>query len=97
MAVNGFFLTALPDPEGQEVQVDELTYDVVRGVILEILRVHGSMTFTRLGELVEDQLREDFDGSVMWYFTAVKMEMEARGELRRVPNSRPQVVELCMQ
>jgi hypothetical protein len=35
-----------------------------------------------------------FNGSVMWYVTTVKLDLEARGEIKRVPNSRPQLVKL---
>jgi hypothetical protein len=35
-----------------------------------------------------------FEGSVTWYVTTVKLDMEARGEVKRVQNSRPQLVRL---
>jgi hypothetical protein len=47
-----------------------------------------------LSQAVEKEVRGKFDGSVMWYVTTVKLDMEARGEVRRVPNSRPQLVKL---
>ncbi len=83
-----------PDPSKQGVQISKAKYDVVRAAILDLLKVHGPMTFTQLGNLVEDSLHKTFDGSVMWYFTTVKLDMEARGEIRRVPRSNPQRVEL---
>ena len=30
----------------------------------------------------------------MWYVTTVKLDLEARGQLKRVPKSRPQRVKL---
>ncbi len=83
-----------PDPTKQGMRIEKAKYEVVREAILENLRAYGPMTFTQLGELVEDQLQSNFDGSVMWYYTTVKLDMEARGELRRVPKSKPQLVEL---
>jgi hypothetical protein len=47
-----------------------------------------------LGNLVEEQLLKNFDGSVMWYYTTVKLDMEARGEIRRTPSSEPELIEL---
>jgi len=47
-----------------------------------------------LGNLLEEQMIKNFDGSVMWYYTTVKLDMEARGEIRRVPDSRTQVLEI---
>jgi hypothetical protein len=32
---------------------------------------------------------------VTWYVTTVKLDLEARGEVKRVPNSRPQLVKLA--
>ncbi len=40
-------------------------------------------------------MQDSFDGSVMWYYTTVKLDLEARGEIRRVPGSRPQLIEVC--
>jgi hypothetical protein len=48
----------------------------------------------KLNAAVEKKLSGTFDGSVPWYFTTVKLDMEARGEIRRVPNSKPQLIEI---
>jgi len=45
-------------------------------------------------EDVNDYLRERFEGSVSWYFTTVKLDLEARGILERVPGERPQRIRL---
>lgn len=89
-----FVLAINPDPTKQGVRIEKAKYDVVRETILSILHTYGPMTFTEVATMVEDQLQGNFDGSVMWYYTTVKLDMEARGELRRVPKSKPQVVEL---
>ena len=47
-----------------------------------------------LARAVEKDLRGTFEGSVTWYVTTVKLDLEARGTLKRVPNSRPQLVRL---
>ena len=92
MAAEEFILAINPDPTKQSVRIEKEKYDVVRAAILDNLRAHGPMTFTQLGDLLEDQLQKDFDGSVMWYYTTVKLDMEARGEIRRVPKSKPQLI-----
>jgi hypothetical protein len=84
-----------PDSSKQGVQISKAKYDVVRTAILDALKLYGPMTFTELGKAVEDGLRGNFDGSVMWYFTTVKLDLEARGEIRRVPKSSPQCIELA--
>ncbi len=48
-----------------------------------------------LSRAVEKEVNGNFDGSVTWYVTTVKLDMEARGEVKRVPNSRPQLVKLA--
>jgi hypothetical protein len=89
MTAQETILTLHPDPTKHGVRMDKAKYDRVRAAILENLREFGPLTFTELGELVADQLGADFDGSVSWYFTVVKLDLEARGELRRAPKSKP--------
>lgn len=94
MASDELFLTVHPEPAKQGLRIDHVKYQAVREAICENLRQYGPMTFTQLGALVEEQLHAAFTGSIMWYYTTVKLDMEARGEIRRVPNSRPQVIEV---
>ena len=94
MASDELFLTVQIDPEKHADRIDPAKYQAVHEAITQNLRRHGSLTFTQLGALVEEQLQAAFTGSVTWYYTTVKLDMEARGELRRVPNSRPQVIEI---
>ena len=94
MASDELFLTIQPESLKQGVRIDPAKYQAVHEAILQNLRLYGSLTFTQLGALVEEQLQANFTGSVTWYYTAVKLDMEARGEIRRVPNSRPQVIEV---
>jgi hypothetical protein len=89
-----YILTIRPEPGKQGVRIEKAKYDVVRNAILKNLHVHGTLSFTRLGNLLEEQLLKSFDGSVLWYYTTVKLDMEARGEIRRVSNTEPQLIEL---
>lgn len=94
MAVVEPFLASLPDLTKQQgVRIEKAKYDAVRSAILDSLQRHGVMTFSELGELVEDLMQDSFDGSTMWYYITVKLDLEARGEIRRVPGSRPQLIE----
>jgi hypothetical protein len=78
----------------QGVNISRQKYQVIRGAILSTLRQHKEMPFMKLSRAVEDQVRGSFEGSVMWYVTTVKLDLEARGEIERVPNSRPQIVKI---
>lgn len=79
----------------QGVNISREKYDMIRKAIMSELRSNKEMTFMRLSRAVEKEVRDKFDGSVMWYVTTVKLDLEARGEVKRVPNSRPQLVRLA--
>jgi len=78
----------------QGVNINKQKYETIRTAILSTLEVEKEMTFMNLSRAVEKKVNGNFDGSVTWYVTTVKLDMEARGEIKRVPNSRPQLVRL---
>jgi hypothetical protein len=43
------------------------------------------MTFMKLTRTVEKEIDGKFEGSVTWYVTTVKLDLEARGKVKRVP------------
>jgi hypothetical protein len=45
--------------------------------------------------MIEEQLLKKFDGPVIWYYTTVKLDLEARGVIRRIPNTEPQLIEIA--
>lgn len=90
------FQTRHPDTSKQGVRISLEKYELVRAAILAFLRARGALNFGELGNLVEDALLPTFDGSVMWYYTTVKLDLEARGEIRRVTGSKPQKLELVL-
>ena len=79
----------------QGVNISRDKYDTIRKAIMSEVRANNEMTFMKLSRAVEIEVRGKFDGSVMWYVTTVKLDLEARGEVKRVPNSRPQLVRLA--
>jgi hypothetical protein len=81
-----FVLAINPDPTKQSILIEKEKYDLVHDAITDILLSHEKLTLPKLGELVADQLQNDFDGPVMWYCEIVKLDMEVRGEIRRAPN-----------
>jgi hypothetical protein len=85
-----------PDPTKQGVPIEKNKYEAVRSAIIATLKSNGSMSFTDLGNMVEDRLRKNFEGSILWYYTTVKLDLEARKEIRRVPKTSPQMIELAL-
>ena len=77
-------------PEGKQgVNIDKAKYDAVRGAILSVLDEHEDYAFADLLDSVSERL-PDFEGSVGWYATTVKLDLEARGEIERLPDVSPQ-------
>lgn len=83
-----------PDPNKHGVRISRAKYDVVRAAIRDSLRDAGPLGFEGLSRAVETKLAGGFDGSVSWYVTTVKLDLEARGEVERLPGSGPQLIRL---
>ena len=79
----------------QGVKISREKYETIRKAILCVLQTQKEISFMNLSRGVEKEVNGNFEGSVMWYVTAVKLDLEARGEIKRVPNSRPQLVKLA--
>ncbi len=79
----------------QGVNISKEKYEIICNAILSTLRAHKEMTFMNLSRAVEKEVNGNFEGSVMWYVTTVNLDLEARGLVKRVPNSRPQLVKLA--
>jgi hypothetical protein len=77
------------------VNIDKQKYDIVSAAIVEIIRSHSEITFEELMGAVNNKLSGSFGGSVSWYTTTVKLDLEARGIIQRVSNSSPQRLRLC--
>lgn len=84
-----------PNPDKQGVRIEKAKYDLMREAILEVLKARGPMTFMKLNMAVEEKLKGRFDGSIPWYYVTVKLDMEARGEIRRLPKVKPQTIALA--
>jgi hypothetical protein len=94
MATGEVFIAINPDPTKQSARLERTKYDLMRAIILGNLQAYGSMTSRQLGDLIEEQAQNDFDGSVKWYFKIVKNDLEARGEIRRVLKFKSKLPEL---
>ena len=78
----------------QGVNISKEKYEIIRKAILCVLETQKEITFMNLSRAVEKEVNGNFEGSVTWYVTTVKRDLEARGQVKRVPNSRPQLVKL---
>jgi hypothetical protein len=78
------FLTLHPEEGKRGVNISRTKYEMVRQAILDAVRSQGTITYQGLVSLVEYSLRNRFEGSIPWYVTTVKLDLEARGEIERV-------------
>jgi uncharacterized protein DUF6958 len=79
----------------QGVKISKEKYEIIRKAILCVLQTQNEITFMNLSRAVEKEVNGNFEGSVTWYVTTVKLDLEARGQIKRVLNSRPQLVRLA--
>jgi len=79
-------LTLHPEEGKKGVNISRSKYDMIHQAILNAVRSQGSITLKGLVSLVEYNLRNRFEGSIPWYVTTVKLDMEARGQIERVTN-----------
>jgi len=86
--------TLHPDKK-QGVNISKEKYEIIRQAILCVLQEQKEITFMNLSRAVEKEVNGNFEGSVTWYVTTVKLDLEARGKIKRVLNSRPQLVKLA--
>ncbi len=84
-----------PTPGSKPTRIQRWKFEAVRRAILEVLPVEppGVPFMSTLPDLVEAALTPEERaslGSVGWYTTTVKLELEVRGEIARVPGVSPQ-------
>ena len=83
-----------PNTGQPDRHIDADRYEAVRKAILKAVPRSGpGVIFTDLFKTVPTHLpngKIPGGGAINWYTTVVKLHMEAQGELRRVPGSKPQ-------
>ena len=83
-------------PAGKQgVNIDRDKYELIRQAILDSLAQRGEIPFGDLSEAVAINLAGPFDGSIGWYTVSVKLDLEARGLVARVPGHSPQVLRMA--
>jgi hypothetical protein len=94
MPIDEQVLVETPTPGKQPTRIDRWKYDLVHDAILSVVQEdENGVEFSQLAQLVEAHLStKDLErlGSVSWYTTTVKLDMEVKGELERIPGSKPQ-------
>lgn len=82
-------------PEGKKgVNILKRRYDIVANYILKTLKQYPNTTFDELAQKANADLSGTFDGKVIWYVVTVKLDLEARGKIERVPKTSPHQLRL---
>ncbi len=88
-----------PTPGKKPTRIHRWKYDLLRDIILDILTGSADgVEFRALPSLIEERLGAEQKaslGSVSWYTTTVKIDMEVKGDIVRVPDAKPQRLRLA--
>lgn len=82
-------------PQGKAgVNILKRRYDVIKDFILKTLKSHKEISFEELTDKAIKSLTKTFDGKILWYVVTVKLDLEARGIIERVPKTTPHKLRL---
>ena len=72
-------------------RISKRKYDAYKKAILKVVpKAPDGITFKELPQAVKRVLPKSIEGSVSWYTVCVKLDLEARGLIERVPGAKPQ-------
>ncbi len=72
--------------QNQKITLDK--YEIIRLAILDVL-AKTQLTHTELIEKLKKKLKGKFEGNVSWYGITVKLDLEARGVIKRSNSKTP--------
>lgn len=82
-------------PQGKKgVNISFDKYQQIKDFIVKKLKKHKTITFEELTDLAVSELSSSFDGKVIWYIVTVKLDLEARGIISRIPKTSPHQLKL---
>lgn len=82
-------------PQGKKgVNILKRRYDTIKDFILEAIQEYDEISFEKLSDLAVERLTKTFDGKVIWYIVTVKLDLEARGIIERIPQTSPHEIRI---
>jgi hypothetical protein len=80
-------------PAGKKaVSIHKEKYDVLKKVIISSLKTKGESTHAEILKTITEDFKLNkikFEGSLEWYLEWVKLDLEARKEIKRVSDKSP--------
>ena len=64
-------------------------YTAIKEEILSVIKKHEVITYHEMCDIITDNLQTTFDGKIIWYVVTVKLDLEARKIIERVPKTSP--------
>jgi hypothetical protein len=82
-------------PQGKKgVNISRAKYNSICDFILKTIKKEGEITYQALNKLAIKKLTDTFNGSVPWYLVTVKLDLEARNIIERIPKTSPHKLRL---
>ena len=77
-------------PQGKKgVNIVKRRYDIIKDFIVDTIQSHGEISYSDLNDLAVEKLTDSFDGKIPWYVVSVKLDLEARHIIERIPKTSP--------
>lgn len=77
-------------PQGKKgVNILKRRYDLIKDFIINTITEAGEISYADLDDKAVAELTATFDGKVGWYVVSVKLDLEARKIIERVPKTSP--------
>ncbi|WP_109301444.1 hypothetical protein [Aquimarina sp. AU474] len=77
-------------PQGKQgVNILKRRYDQIKSFILATIIDRQEISYEDLTDLAINKLTDTFDGKVVWYIVTVKLDLEARKIIERIPKTSP--------
>ena len=82
-------------PAGKQgVNILKRRYTFIREFILKTIKQHKEITYSDLNDIAVKELSSTFDGKVTWYIVTVKLDLEARDIIERIPKTSPHMLRM---
>jgi hypothetical protein len=83
----------LKHPAGKKaVSMDKEKYDNLKKALLNRLKTKGESTHTEILQTITEDFKKNkikFEGSIEWHMEWVKLDLEARKEIKRIGDKLP--------
>ena len=77
-------------PQGKKgTNILKRRYDFIKEYILITISKNKEISFSDLCDLAVEEISEEFDGKILWYMVTVKLDLEARNLIERIPKTSP--------